>query len=636
MGYLLLDAIGIQLGAERIDYSQLLPQLNKSRNTINIQCRILRIMKLINLQQQGFLPTNQILLPKSNTDNESCQLDSSKPDIIRDNKSKIHYLSNTTNYYSSLINDVVIYDEVIGKESIDITRDVECFENNITTDIYAQFPLFFINRNIIKIPTKVEHVLSRYIPKKLLKEIHPDIDVAIELCLMFTTQLTSTYFDGIDNPENEGWKSLHAKYLREFLSLDPMTYKDVITALEHPTKRDAIIECDHNSIKGEKNFFYRFGEAYIGKGTVSYHLQTKEAQRLLNRHFIRVSGKSQSNPIVQNLTQFYEDVSLPTIDQIWEEGNRLIKLKYKTKKGKLLKKLGNHSRSYFTDAQKYSFIEDSIKIFNYLTEDGLMYPDVGSEKSGGRIVDSFTLMPSWIRQMIKVNDETIVEADYSCLHPNIAIGLYGGSQEYLTHGDLGLAMTTDVSIIKVEHLSFFNKKVWQTKESPLHKYYEENEPNMLRNIISEKYSNEFKHKITSRRLFAKEVEIMTEVVQVLNREFIYVGYVYDALFCHPVDANRVKEVMDSVILKQGVKTTAKLSNDKKYIQVDAKLINFDDRIRSVVLEKINNGPQVVFEDAIIEFDSKNTYYDKVFRINDTINPELIYVIESHILGPLLI
>lgn len=538
-------------------------------------------MKSIKLQEQGLLTTNQNQFPKSITNNESCQLDSSKSDMIIDNKSKIHYLLTTTNKSSSLINDVVIYDEVISKESIDITRDTECFDDNITTDICTQFPLFFINRNIIKIPKKVEYVLKRFVPKGLLKEIHPDINVAVELCLMFTTQLTSTYFEGIDNPEKEGWKSLHAEYLREFLSLNSMTYKDVITALEYPTEKGAIIECDHISIIGEKNFFYRFGEAYVGKGIVSYHLQTKEAKRLLNEHFIRVSGRSQSNPIVQNLIQFYEDVSLPTIDQIWEEGDRLRKSNYKTKKGKLLKKLGNHSRSYFKN--QYSFIEDSIKIFNYLTEDGLMYPDVGSEKSGCRIIDSFTLMPSWIRQMIKVNGEAIVEADYSCLHPNIAIGLYSGSQDYLTHGNLALAMNTDVNIIKVEHLSFFNKKVWQMKESPLHKYYEENESNMLRNIISEKYSSEFNHKITSRRLFAKEVEIMTEVVEVLNKEFIYVGYVYDALFCHPFDANRVKEVMDSVIVKQGVKTTAKLSNDKvnNPIEVELKQSKYDLGITSL-------------------------------------------------------
>lgn len=538
-------------------------------------------MKSIKLQEQGLLATNQNLLPKSNINNESCQLDSSKSDMIIGNKSKIHYLLTTTNKSSSLINDVVIYDEVISKGSIDITRDTECFDNNITTDICTQFPLFFINRNIIKIPKKVENTLRKFVPKGLLKEIHPDIKVAVELCLLFTTQLTSTYFERLDNPEKEGWKSLHAKYLREFLSLNQMTYKDVITALEYPTERCAIIECDHDSIIGEKNYYYRFGETYIGKGIVSYHLQTKVAQRLLNKHFIRISGRSQSNPIVQNLIQFYEDVSLPTIDQIWEEGDRLRKSNYKTKKGKLLKKLGNKSRSYFKN--QYSFIEDSIKIFKYLTEDGLMYPDVGSEKSGGRIIDSFTLMPSWIRRMIKIKGNVNVEVDYSCLHPNIVISLYGGSQEYLTHCNLALAMNTDVNIIKVEHLSFFNKKDWQMKESPLHKYYEENEPNMLRNIISEKYSSEFNHKITSRSLFAKEVEIMTEVVEVLNKEFIYVGYVYDALFCHPFDANRVKEVMDSVILKQGVKTTAKLSNDKvnNPIEVELKQSKYDLGITSL-------------------------------------------------------
>ena len=180
----------------------------------------------------------------------------------------------------------------------------------------------------------------------------------------------------------------------------------------------------------------------------------------------------------------------------------------------------------------------------------------------------------------------------------------------------------------------------------------------------EKYSSEFNHKITSRRLMAKEVEIMTEVVEILNQELIYVGYVYDALICHPKDANRVKEVMDYVILKHGVKTSAKLSNgdgnnletvqllesntdsearistssdvedDKKYIRVDANLINNQDSIRSMVLEKINNGDEVIFIDAIIEFKNGETFYDRVYKIYDDINPKLIYVLESLILNHL--
>jgi hypothetical protein len=584
-------------------------------------------MKSIKLQENGISAENDNKLHKK--------------DIKLGNSSNNQLsIYNQFKTNSIINNDVVIYDEVISNKSIDTIRDVECFDDNITTDICTQLPLFFINRNIIKIPTKVEYVIKRFIPKKLLKAIHKDEDVARELCLMFLTQLTSTYFDRIDRPEKNGWKSLHAEYLRDFLSLDPMTYKDVITALEYPTKRGVIIECDYDSIKGEKNYHYRFGGAYIGKGIVSYHLQTKEAQRLLNKHFIRVSGKSQSNPIVQNLIQFYEDVSLPTIEQIWEEGDRLRKSNYKTKKGKLLKKLGKQGGANRKD--ECSYIEDSIKIFKYLTEDGLMYPEVGNEKSGGRVYDSFTLMPSWIRQMIKINGEAIVEADYTCLHPNIAINLYDGKKEYLTHNDLGIEMSTDVSTIKKEHLSFFNKKIWQMKASSLYRYYEKNEPKMLGNVIDEKRSSEFNYNITSRRLFAKEVEIMTEVVEVLNECFIYVGYVYDALICHSSDANKVKEVMDSVILKRGVKTSAKLSNDniepttsnlvddKKHIKIDARLINFTDRIKSKVLNEINNGKEVVFRDAIIEFQNNQIHYDKVMKIYDKINPNLTHVLESHI------
>ena len=76
-------------------------------------------------------------------------------------------------------------------------------------------------------------------------------------------------------------------------------------------------------------------------------------------------------------------------------------------------------------------------------------------------------------------------------------------------------------------------------------------------------------------------------------------------------------------------------NQYKYIKVDANLINFNDGIRSMVLEKIKNGDKVIFEDAIIKFQDKQTINDKVFRIYDNINPKLIYVLESHILNPLL-
>jgi hypothetical protein len=567
------------------------------------------------------------------------------------------YKSNEINKYT--FNNNVLKEYLLIEEETTVIASVkECFDDVIITEFQAQFPLFFITNNLIKIPNKIEYVLRKYVSRKLLRDIHDDEEIAIELCLLFVSQLTSTYFKLLEDPEYKGWKSLRAEYLRDFLSINPMTYKKVITALEMPTSKGVIIECDHLPIIGKKNFYYRLGEAYIGKGIKSYRLKTSTAQKLLNKRFMRMYSKSQTNPIIKNLLEFYNRIELPTVEQIEKEADRLIKLKYKTKKKKTLKRLGKHSKKSFENPNKYSFVEDSIAVFKYLTENGILFPEVGSEKSGGRIIDSLALMPSWIRRMIKINGKLNVEADYSCMHPNIAIFLYNGSKEYLTHNDIALAMDTNVDIIKVEHLSFFNKKIWQMKESPLYKYYEEKEPKMLKNIISEKYNSEYKHYTTSRRLFGKEVEIMSLVIEKLNKEDIYVGYVYDAVFCHPDEANRVKEVMDEVVQKFSVKTTAKLSNEKKenplisnsketiideevlltkevekvleIKKIDAGLISFSNRIKGEIKDWIKNGKQVNFEDSIIVFDENDTIKERVLRVFDVIDYKYIYVTENFI------
>jgi transcriptional regulator len=185
---------------------------------------------------------------------------------------------------------------------------------------------------------------------------------------------------------------------------------------------------------------------------------------------------------------------------------------------------------------------------------------------------------------------------------------------------------------------------------------------MLQNVIAEKYNSPFKHKITSRRLFAKEVEVMTTVIQQLNKEDIYVGYVYDALFFHPKYAERVKEVMDTVIQQYGIKTIAKLSKEEKQnpimdslketkvhfktikrkhvlkheknpvLEIDVEALNFSDRIKSMLQEKITNGEQLDFVDATIVFGKNDTIKDKVLMIRDRLNPKANYVIQSHVLG----
>ncbi len=203
---------------------------------------------------------------------------------------------------------------------------------------------------------------------------------------------------------------------------------------------------------------------------------------------------STDNIICKNLINVYGDITLPTKEQILKEAKRLIKFEggYFTEKQKKLTFLNKHSRDYFKDSDKRSFVEDAVEIFEYLTDNGLMIPSAGGEESGGRIVDSFTLMPSWIRNLVKYKGKILIECDYKALHPNIAIKLYGGNKGYITHGDIALELKDDVNV-KVEHLSF-NKEVWQMKQSPLFEYYQKHEPKMIQNIINEKYSSEYKHK----------------------------------------------------------------------------------------------------------------------------------------------
>jgi len=109
---------------------------------------------------------------------------------------------------------------------------------------------------------------------------------------------------------------------------------------------------------------------------------------------------------------------------------------------------------------------------------------------------------------------------------------------------------------------------------------------MLARIYRDK--NEQGHKITSQKMFAVEVDIMSAVIRDLNAKGVYVLYVYDALMCEEKDAKLVAETMNRIILEHGVKTSVK--NDS--------LVNNFDLIES------RHEPATAH-------DSKYTLYEKV-------------------------
>lgn len=511
-----------------------------------------KIIDIININNadsnQSTLPliTNDLILSNTN-------ITTTKPSLL------LPY-SNTNLSNPSIIYVTKSNTNNIIERSIDITGITEGFNTQIEEDIYASYPLYFPKANCILIPKKIKRNLERYVPKELLRKIDTNIELAIEKCLVFVSNLSSTYYS--DNR----WKKLSSTILQEQIKKpksNTYVYKSVINALLNGTPKDGpMIEILKNEDgndsyqKGVHSKYYKLSDNYFKAGLTQYIIQDES---LINNRRIWLYNElkcATDNPIASNLLSVYPRLTLPTHDEMMAEARRLISEGYINKKGKKLTMLNKHSKSYFTDADNRSFVEENIELYNYLTRNGFLIPTVGGVRSGGRVVDSFTLMPSWIRRMIKIDGHDIAEVDYRALHPNIAVKLYGGKSQFITHQMIADELEVDKQIIKEAHLSFFNEKINQMKQSPLYKYYKRKEPDMLNNIMYEKRNHKSKHKATSERLFDYEARIMSEVLFRLNTKGIYALYVYDALYCKEVDALDVIEMMNQVALEFGVYTTA--------------------------------------------------------------------------------
>lgn len=478
--------------------------------------------------------------------------------------SNYNYLYLSSFYYPFLSND--LYNTSIYKNTIVPlnTIDTEELDVQISTIYHDTLPLFFKHDYLLKLP-RVERFIRRNIPKQLVLHIHPDYNTAIELCLLYVSQLTTTYFDIKSDSTSHGWKYLMAKYLQQLVGSDAKMYKRIREALEykHPA-HGQLLECDHKHIAGFKSFGHRIQRELLLKGITTYELKSDYVKKQWYQNQLLSYARAEHNPIARNLILMYPNVELPTLAEIEAQAKRLVKSGYVTKKGKLLTFLNKHPKTYFKNYEHRSFVEDAVEIYSYLTQQsGFIIPNPSEENAGGRVYDSLNLMPTWIRNLVRYKGEPLVELDFTCLHPNIACTLYGGKSEYLKHNDLVEELGLSVDAVKKEHLSFFNKKVVQMKQSPLFEYYNKLEPIMMQNIINDKiYNNEYihksdKHKITSKRMFTMEVQIMTNVIEKLNHKGIHVAYVFDALYGHPNDVSVVIDTMNKTALEYGVKTHVK-------------------------------------------------------------------------------
>jgi hypothetical protein len=424
-------------------------------------------------------------------------------------------------------------------------------ENNVT------LPIFFGHSNTLQIPKGIKKRVKR-LPKKLLNKIDKNTDVSVEKCLIFISSLTYTVF----NDDDDYWKGLSSTIMNDLFKKgkdNTYIYINIIKALTYTTNStQSIIECKKNELGNdsyqENNYTkkYRLHTSAVNLNLVSYNIFDRENILKRRKKELNDLVKAKNNVIGRNLISVYQFITLPIKEDIFKYGKKLAKQKHKTKKGKLLTCLNKKPKTYYSNSKERSFVEENIKQYDYLV--GLKYiiPKVGDYKSGGRVVDSFNLMSSWIRSLIKIDGEKIVELDFKGLHPNLAINIYDGKTKYITHEKIAKDLNLPLREVKIEHLSFFNKRVCDLKKSPLYSFYLDNEEVMINNLINDK--NQFGYKKTSQRLFKKEVEIMTSIIKKLNSIDIYVLYVYDALYCKESDKNTVTEIMNSTILEHNVYT----------------------------------------------------------------------------------
>jgi len=408
--------------------------------------------------------------------------------------------------------------------------------------------------NTITVPKGSIKMLSAKKNEKRLLKINSDKVLAVEYCLVFLSNLVHVRL--IDNDDN--WKSLSSRVLREQIPGSDGTYKRVIEFLLEPIfPLSPLIEVKLNNRKTEtyevrtNSKQYRLSNLFFNNKFDIYkisHLSYKKRRFELHRNKVI---ESKNNLIVTNLLTIYPRITIPKENEILVEAIRLVKMKYRNGKGKKLTILNGRKKSDLVN-QKRIYLEDNLKLFKYLTENGLKYPSVSGIRSGGRVYDSINMMPKFIRSLIRIDDDKTIDVDFKCLHPNLAVKLYGGTSRYITHEVIKEKLNMELNVVKEEHLSFFNKKIQQMKQSLLYPYYELNEPTMLSNIIFDK--NKYNHKITSQKMFNLEVELMTECIKRLNKIGIYALYVFDALVVKCSDQKTVEFTMNQVVSEMGIYT----------------------------------------------------------------------------------
>jgi hypothetical protein len=422
------------------------------------------------------------------------------------------------------------------------------YEIELTDELQDKLLLQY---DTILIPSKTEAKL-KYFTKQDLQSVNEDIEVAKELILVILSNFSNTYVLSMQSNNSEavkkGFKILNATILSKQVNIEATrraTYKTILELLI----KYKMIEKGRNYSQGQRSNEFRLADTFFGKGIIEYKLKT---DILKKRNFKSVEEnleKVLQCPIATSELLNRQFIEFPSDAEAKKHLIGLAKKKATNKKGKVLVYLNKRDREDFKNSV---FIEDYLEILKYLQK--IIIPIIVSDRGGNRVITAFNFLPSVLRPLCKFNGESLVEADYSCLHPNISQLIFGGyNKEAITHEKVADYLKVERSVAKIGHLSFFNQTWEQIYYSPLFEYYNQNEPQMMINIYEDKTENG--HKKASQDLFSFEVELMRENIKSLNTEGIRVLTAFDAIYCSEKDYEKVKEIMNKNAEMYGILST---------------------------------------------------------------------------------
>ena len=398
----------------------------------------------------------------------------------------------------------------------------------------------------IAIASKLESKLE-YITKKELLTIDSDIDVAKELILIILSNFSNT--STLANNSNDtrviqGFKKLYSPILKAQVRTGKTKTSPYIKILNLLIKYNVIQKGKNYSTTSKTSNEYKLNQVFFNKGIVGYKLKTDVAKRLSNKDRVSNLNRCISTVLGRNALSNLERIEMPSVEDVKIHLQNKVKEGYINKKGKRLISEGKNPARY-KDRKDIVILENYLRDYKYLKEH-FNIPIVTGDNAGQRVITKWNLMPSIIRELVKVDGELLTECDYGSLHPNIANRVYRGDNKVnINHDTVSEFLNITRKESKILHLSFLNLRVDDMKRSPLYNYYKVNHLDLLIKVEDDKLRHKT-HKITSEKMFTVETQMMSLAVSRLQDEGITAIYIFDCVACKESDKEIVTNIMNQV------------------------------------------------------------------------------------------